>query len=76
MREDGIGKIYGAHVATVCRLRAEAFFGRKFAVCFANPQLSFVAKRQKVQMQSPAIFPLRAKTFSINFVEFIVSLTH
>ena len=64
MREDGIGKIYGAHVATVCRLRAEAFFGRKFAVCFANPQLSSVAKRQKSSDASPSHFPLRSIYFS------------
>jgi hypothetical protein len=32
-------------MVVVCGLNV--FFGRKFAVCFANPQLSFMAKRQK-----------------------------
>ena len=56
-------KIYAAPVENWRRLLAEPFFGRKFAVCFANPQLSSVAKRQKVQMQPPPIFHSAAYIF-------------
>lgn len=50
------------------RLRAEPFLGRKFAVCYANPQLSFMAKRQKVQMQPHILFHSVAYIFQLNFI--------
>ena len=47
----------------------ELFFGRKFAVCLANPQLSFMAKRQKSSGAAAQHFPLHSIYFLINFIK-------
>ena len=62
------GKIYATPVVKWFRLQAEPFFGRKFAVCYANPQLSFMAKRQKVQKQPNPFSHSVAYLFQINFL--------
>ena len=60
-------KIYATPVKNCGRLRAELFFGRKFAVCCANPRLSSMAKRQKSSDAAAPDFSLRSIYFSNAF---------
>lgn len=61
---ESVGKIYATHVGKCGGLLAEAFFGRNSAVCFANPRISFVAKRQRSSEAALHPFPLRSIYFS------------